>query len=98
MDKVKEVSIEYGTYFFKLRKMLFDRNISINRLMRDTGTDYKVIKRIMDGELTRLDIQVIGRLCNYFDCSFTDIIEYVSDKNKKELSDQKEANINSDDK
>ena len=78
MDKVKEVTIEYGTYLFKLEKILSDRGISINRLLRDTNTDYKVIKRIMDGNLVRFDIQVIGRLCSYLDCGITDIIEYVS--------------------
>lgn len=84
MDKVKEVPFEYGTYFFKLEKVLFDRGISINKLVRDTNTDYKVIKRIMNGVMVRVDIEVIARLCDYLDCDVTDIFEYVRDKNRKE--------------
>lgn len=74
---VVKVKIENGDYIFKLDNLLEEKNISINKLMRDTNTDFKVIKRLMTGELVRFDIFVIARLCNYLDCSITDIIEYV---------------------
>ena len=38
---IKE-KIENGTYIFKLRDLLQKKNISINKLMRDTNTDFKV--------------------------------------------------------
>lgn len=44
--------------------------------MRDTDTDFKVIKRIMTGNLVKVDIFVLARLCDYLQCSITDIIEY----------------------
>ena len=47
--------------------------------MRDTNTDFKVLKRIIAGELTRFDIFVVARLCDYFKCEITDIIEYISE-------------------
>ena len=72
-----KVKIENGLYLFKLEDLLKDKHISINQLMRDTNTDFKVLKRIMTGELVRFDIFVIARLCDYLDCSITDIIEYV---------------------
>lgn len=77
MDKIKKVEIENGYYLFKLGKILSDKKISINKLMRDTNTDFKVIKRIMDGEIVRIDIIVLARLCDYLDCDMTDIFEYV---------------------
>ena len=43
---------------------------------RDTDTDFKVIKRLMTGNLVKLDIFVIARLCDYLDCSMTDLVEY----------------------
>lgn len=72
-----KVKIENGLYLFKLEDILKDKHISINQLMRDTNTAFKVLKRIMTGELVRFDIFVIARLCDYLDCSITDIIEYV---------------------
>lgn len=73
-----KVKIENGHYNFKLDDILKKKKISINQLMRDTNTDFKVLKRLMTGELVRLDIFVIARLCNYFNCEITDIVEYVS--------------------
>jgi len=77
MNKIK---IENGYYIYKLEKLLSDRNISINKLMRDTNTDFKVIKRIMNGDLVRIDTTVLARLCDYLECSITDIFEYVNTK------------------
>ena len=48
--------------------------------MRDTNTDFKVIKRLSTGNLERIDITVIARLCDYLDCEMEDIIEYVKEK------------------
>lgn len=73
---MKKVKIENGYYLFKLEDLLKDRNISINQLMRETTTDFKVLKRVMTGELVRFDIFVLARLCDYFHCEITDIIEY----------------------
>ena len=73
-----KVKIEKGYYLFKLDDLLQENNISINQLMRDTNTDFKVLKRIITGELTRFDIFVVARLCDYFKCEITDIIEYVT--------------------
>ena len=76
MDKVREIPAEYGYYLFKLEQVLYDKKISINRLIRDTNTDFKVIKRIMTGDISRIDIDVISRLCHYLECEFYEIIEY----------------------
>lgn len=76
MSKIKKIKIENGYYFFKLEQLLSDKNISINKLMRDTNTDFKVIKRIMTGELLRIDIIVLARLCDYLKCDISDIVEY----------------------
>ena len=77
MEKIKKVEIEKGYYLFKLGKILSDKKISINKLMRDTNTDFKVIKRIMDGEIVRIDIIVLARLCDYLNCDMVDVFEYV---------------------
>ena len=77
-----KVKMENGYYLFKLDNILKEKNISINKLMRDTNTDFKVLKRMMTGELVRFDIFVMSRLCNYFDCPLTDIIEYFPNKKR----------------
>lgn len=78
----KKINIENGYYLFKLANLLSIRNISINKVMRDTNTDFKVIKRLINGDLVRIDIIVLARLCNYLDCEISDIVEYICDHNK----------------
>lgn len=77
MEDFKKVNIENGYYIFKLEQMLSSRGISINKLMRDTNTDFKVLKRIMNGDVLRVDIAVLARLCDYLECNITDIFDYV---------------------
>ena len=77
---VKEVETVDGFFYFKLGKLLKENNISINRLMRDTETDFKVIKRLISGDATRIDIYVLGRICKYLNCSIEDIIYFSKEK------------------
>ena len=79
MTTIKKIKIDNGYYYFKLGKLLQDKNISINKLMRDTETDFKVLKRLMTGDLVRIDIFVLARICNYLNCDIKDIIEYKKD-------------------
>ena len=74
------VKIENSYYLFKLEDILKKNKISINKLMRDTNTDFKVLKRLLTGDLVRIDIFVLARLCDYLNCSILDIIEYTPDK------------------
>ena len=74
MNKLK---VEQGYYIFKLEDVIKSKNISINKIIKDTNTDFKVLKRIKTGDLVRIDIFVLARLCNYLDCSMNDIIEYI---------------------
>ena len=75
-----KLKIENGYYLFKLEDLIIQNNLSLNKIIRDTNTDFKVLKRIMSGKLVRVDIYVIARLCDYFNCSMKDIIEYVPNK------------------
>lgn len=76
MCSISEVKMENGVYLFKLNNLLKDKNISINKISRDTNTDFKVIKRLMTGELVKIDIFVLSRVCDYLDCTIEDIVEY----------------------
>ena len=70
-----EVKIGGSAFYFKLGNLLDDRKISKNKLSQDTETDYKVVTRYINGDLTRLDINILERLCNYLDCDISDIVE-----------------------
>ncbi len=76
MEKIVSVKVGEGDFLFKLDNLLDQKNISKNKIMRDTETDFKVIQRLAKGNLTKIDIYVIARICDYLNCDVDDIIEY----------------------
>lgn len=72
-----KVEIENGCYLFKLDDLLNGYQLSKNKVMRDTNTDFKVLQRIIRGDLSKIDVGVCARLCDYLNCSLADIIEYI---------------------
>lgn len=72
-----KVEIENGCYLFKLDDLLNGYQLSKNKVMRDTNTDYKVLQRIIRGDISKIDVCVCARLCDYLNCNLTDIIEYI---------------------
>lgn len=80
MEKEIKVFIEKGYYVYKLEQLLSDRKISKNKLMTDINTDFKVIQRFCKGTAIRIDTTVLARLCDYFNCSISDIVEYMPNK------------------
>lgn len=80
MNKVYKIKFENGYYLFKLEQILEDKKISMNKIMRETNTDFKVLKRLGTGDLARVDITVLARLCDYLNCDMKDIFEYISTK------------------
>lgn len=75
--KMVKIDVENGYYLFKLDDLLTQNKISKNKLMRETNTDYKVLERIIKGEIVKMDVSVFARLCDYFDCKLNNIVEYV---------------------
>ena len=79
-NKSVELQVEGGTYIFKLENLLEEKGISKNKLVRATNTDFKVIKRLAKGDIVRIDIYVLARLCAYLKCETKDIIEFRRDE------------------
>ena len=76
---MEDVKIEMTNvyYLFKLGRKLKEKGISKNKFMRETNTDFKVIQRFIKGDMARIDIEVLARFCDYFQCSITDLVEYI---------------------
>ena len=76
-----KVNVENGCYIFKLDDILDNNNLSKNKVMRDTNTDFKVLQIIINGDLSKMDVTVFARLCDYLDCKLNDIVEYIPNNN-----------------
>jgi len=50
-----KIDVENGYYLFKLDDLLTTNKISKNKLMKETNTDFKVLQRIIRGDLAKID-------------------------------------------
>lgn len=61
-----------------LWKLLIDRDMTKKQLMQVTGISKSTIDKMGRGEQVSMDI--IDRICNYFDCDIEDIIVHISEE------------------
>ena len=74
MYDVVKIKTKNGYYLFKLGNILKCHHITVNKLITDLEMEYIVVKRLMTGNLTRIDLSVMERICDYLGCSMNDII------------------------
>lgn len=66
----------YGKIEFNIKKIMKEKNITRNKLSVLTGATYNVINRYYNNDITRLDLDVLARICYVLNCEVSDIIEY----------------------
>ena len=69
-------SINCGKIKFKLKDMMETQKLTKNGLSTKSGVRFDTIQSLCKGTLTRLDLEIICRLCKALDCSIDDLIEY----------------------
>lgn len=79
------VSIDYGYIKINLDKIMKEQNISINKLAFRAEMQRTQLKSYIRGEIQRLDMDVLARLCYALECSLNDLIEYIPSNSKREI-------------
>lgn len=72
---------DYGKIVIKLDALLKDSGLSKNKLSHRAEMQRTQINNYCNNKVTRLDIDVLARICNTFGCSLNDLLEYVPPKN-----------------
>lgn len=78
MNDFKPVSTiqDYGRIRIKLRKLMEKKGLTRYQLSRLTNTRFEVINKWYNGNVERIDTDVLARLCFTLGCRVEDIIEY----------------------
>ena len=66
-----------------LSRIRGEKRMSQAELARQTGIRPSTISDIYNEMTERLNIEYLDRICEYLDCSITDLIEYIPNKQKK---------------
>lgn len=66
-----------GILKIHLSNLLRASGMSKNKFCQRAEIQRSQLKGYMDNTITRLDTDVLVRICNTLDCSITDLLEYV---------------------
>ena len=70
--------VDYGYVRLKLKDVMEEQKISINKLACRAEMQRTQLKAYMNNEIQRVDLAVMARLY-VLDCKLSDLIEYVKD-------------------
>ena len=62
-----------------LSRLLGERKMKISDFSRDTGINRGTATRLYHETAERVEIELINSLCKYFNCSVSEIFEYIPD-------------------
>ena len=65
---------------FKLKKLLFDRNMRVSDLARKTGLREATLGLMYHGYIKRIHVQQLDIICRSLNCELFDLIEYIPDE------------------
>ena len=68
---------KYGTIRIKLDELLKKSEMSKNKLSHRAEMQHTQINNFCKNKVTRLDTDVLARLCAAFDCEISDLLEYI---------------------
>lgn len=75
--------MEYGTVRIKLEKLIEESGLSKNMLSHRAEMQRTQINNYCKNRITRLDIDVLGRLCTVLNCEIGDLLEFVPPEEKE---------------
>ena len=64
----------YGKVVFSFDKVMNEKQINRNQLASRAGIRFEVADRFYNGNIERLDIDVLARVCFVLDCDVADVM------------------------
>lgn len=75
--------MEYGTVRIKLEELIEESGLSKNMLSHRAEMQRTQLNNYCKNRITRLDIDVLGRLCTVLNCEIGDLLEFVPPEKKE---------------
>ena len=74
---------EYGTIKIKLDELIEKAGISKNKLSHKAEMQRTQINHYCKNEITRLDVDVLARICTVLNCKIEYLLEFIPASNKE---------------
>lgn len=66
----------YGKIKIDIKTIMDRKKITRNKLSVLTGATYNVINRYYKNDISRVDLDVLARICYVLECNVSDVLEY----------------------
>jgi len=73
---------EFGTIRIKLNDLILKSGISKNKLSQRAEMQRTQLNHYCNNEITRLDIDVLARICTVLECEIGDLLEFIPPENE----------------
>ena len=74
------VRADYGHVELRLKEVMDERGISRNQLAKLIDARFEVVGKWYKGEVEKMDLDILARICYALDCTTEDLIRYVPGK------------------
>lgn len=83
-NEIKPVvyEVQYGKIKTKLDKIMSERNISNYELSNKSNIRFQTIQGLREDTASRVDFDVLAKICYALNCKVEDIIEYVPNEDE----------------
>ena len=76
------IFLEYGKINIKLDELIEKSGISKNKLCHRAEMQRSQVNNYCNNRVTRLDVDVLARLCTVFGCKIDDLLEFIPPENQ----------------
>jgi len=76
-EKAVLIRADYGRVELRLKEIMDERGISRNQLAKRIDARFEVVGKWYKGEVEKMDLDILARICYALDCTTEDLIKYV---------------------
>ena len=75
----------YGTIKLRLKELMDQRGLNRNQMAKMIDVRFEVIDKWYNGEVERMDLDVLARICFVLNCRPGSLLEYHEDQDQPNL-------------
>ena len=71
------IRVDYGRVELRLKEVMDEIGISRNQLAKLIDARFEVVSKWYKGEVEKMDLDILARICYALDCTTDDLLQYV---------------------
>lgn len=76
------IRADYGSVELRLKEVMEERGITRNQLAKLIDARFEVVSKWYKGEVEKMDLDILARICYALDCTTEDLLRYVPAEKK----------------